>query len=237
MNLSKETIRQEVKYKVFYKDIHILYSWLYSKSFFKKTFKNRVVNSLYFDSPSYDFAMSNMSGESNRIKIRARWYNDSQQDFFKSFTSKDQRFNFEIKRKSNSFSDKLTLDSIGFCKQESFEERIKNLKNVVQRQLKDNNYLLHLITRETVFTSYEREYYQDTLMNGVRLTIDKNISFTDQIQDHGLTKLSKDYVIVELKFNPSKIGFVLAITEKFPFKQVRSSKYLASLAQLKRVSY
>ena len=82
MELSKETIRQEIKYKVFYMDMPKLYDWLYKHSFFQESYEPRIVNSLYFDTPNYDFASSNMSGESKRIKLRSRWYSDLKTNFF-----------------------------------------------------------------------------------------------------------------------------------------------------------
>ena len=85
MKLSNDSLRQEIKYKVFFRDISGLYSWLYSSSFFKESYEPRVVNSLYFDTPNYDFAASNMSGESSRIKLRARWHSKIDNQFIDDF--------------------------------------------------------------------------------------------------------------------------------------------------------
>jgi hypothetical protein len=49
--------------------------------------------------------------------------------------------------------------------------------------------------------------------------------------------MAKDFVIVELKFNPNSRKKVNAIMKDFPYRQVRSSKFLASIAQIQRVSY
>jgi len=54
MKLSKETIRQEIKYKIFFMDIPKLYDWLYRYSMFQESYSPRMVNSLYFDTPNYD---------------------------------------------------------------------------------------------------------------------------------------------------------------------------------------
>ena len=95
MKLSQETLRQEIKYKVFFKDIPLLYNWIYAYSLFQESYNPRIVNSLYFDTPNYDFASSNMSGESRRIKLRARWYAGIHDNFLDSFLSESQIFNFE----------------------------------------------------------------------------------------------------------------------------------------------
>jgi SPX domain protein involved in polyphosphate accumulation len=112
MQLSSKSIRKEIKYKVFLKDIGHLYSWLYSSSGFRRSYKDRGVNSLYFDTPTYDFASSNMSGESKRIKVRARWYSEIDDGFMDSYISPAKTFNFEVKRKENSLSDKLLIGKL-----------------------------------------------------------------------------------------------------------------------------
>ena len=69
------------------------------------------------------------------------------------------------------------------------------------------------------------------------MTIDKNISYCDSKSPSDLVMLAKDYVIVELKFNPKSRKKVNLLMKDFPFRQVRSSKFLATLAQIQRVSY
>ena len=76
MFLLKNSTRREIKFKVFIKDVGKLYSWIL-KSSFKKSFSNRGVNSLYYDTPNLDFANENIIGLSKRIKIRARWYSNN----------------------------------------------------------------------------------------------------------------------------------------------------------------
>ena len=89
----------------------------------------------------------------------------------------------------------------------------------------------------TIFTNYEREYYELKSDNNIRLTIDKNISYCNSNTPSDLLMLAKDYVIVELKFNPKSRKKVNTLMKNFPFRQVRSSKFLSSLAQIQRVSY
>ena len=97
MFLLKNNIRREIKFKIFIKDIGKFYSWLYNSPF-KKKYNNRGVNSLYYDTINLDFANDNISGQSNRIKIRARWYTENNGNFLNEF-SNNKFFRFEIKRK------------------------------------------------------------------------------------------------------------------------------------------
>ncbi len=237
MELSEDSIRQEIKYKVFFIDVPKLYDWLYRLSFFQETYSPRMVNSLYFDTANYDFASSNMSGESKRIKVRARWYSELDENFLDGFLSDSKVFNFEVKRKINSLSDKINIGEIKFDKKDGFLCRVETIQNELSSVC--NNYLTlsSLKLLSTVFTNYEREYYELKSDNNIRLTIDKNISYCNSNIPSDLLMLAKDYVIVELKFNPKSRNKVNTLMKNFPFRQVRSSKFLSALAQIQRVSY
>ena len=237
MELSEDSIRQEIKYKVFFIDVPKLYDWLYRLSFFQETYSPRMVNSLYFDTSNYNFASSNMSGESKRIKVRARWYSELDENFLDGFLSDSKVFNFEVKRKINSLSDKLNIGEIKFDKKNDFLCRIETIQNELSSVCDNYLTLSSLKLLSTVFTNYEREYYELKSDNNIRLTIDKNISYCNSNIPSDLLMLAKDYVIVELKFNPKSRNKVNTLMKNFPFRQVRSSKFLSALAQIQRVSY
>tara|TARA_B110000444_G_scaffold260363_1_gene307002 strand:+ start:9802 stop:10515 length:714 start_codon:yes stop_codon:yes gene_type:complete len=237
MKLSNETIRQEIKYKVFFMDIPKLYDWLYRCSFFQESYSPRMVNSLYFDTPNYDFASSNMSGESKRIKVRARWYGKLEEKFLESFLLDSQHFTFEVKRKDNSVSDKLNIGEIAYGKEECIKSRLNSIESSLESIIKKQPTLAAFNLLSTVFTNYEREYFELKSDVKIRLTIDKNISYCNSKSPSDLLMLSKDYVIVELKFNPKSRKKVNTLMRDFPFRQVRSSKFLSTLAQIQRISY
>ena len=237
MKLSEDSIRQEIKYKVFFMDVPILYDWLYRQSFFQESYSPRMVNSLYFDTPNYDFASSNMSGESKRIKVRARWYEKLDKKFLDSFLSTPQLFIFEVKRKINSISDKLNIGEVTYEKKESYISRVNSIQKSLETIVRNQPTLSAFNLLGTIFTNYEREYYELKSDNNIRLTIDKNISYCNSNTPSDLLMLAKDYVIVELKFNPKSRKKVNTLMKNFPFRQVRSSKFLSSLAQIQRVSY
>ena len=93
MFLLKNSTRREIKFKVFIKDVGKLYSWIL-KSSFKKSFSNRGVNSLYYDTPNLDFANENIIGLSKRIKIRARWYSNNDKNFLIEFCKQNSNAQF-----------------------------------------------------------------------------------------------------------------------------------------------
>ena len=231
-------MRKEIKFKVFFKDIGKLYSWIYNSSF-KKSYPSRSVNSLYYDTPNLDFAECNISGETKRIKIRARWYTKFEDDFFKSFYAKNQNFRFEIKRKRNILSDKKILSEAKFDTEDSiFKRRLQLRKRIRSHILKDNN-LSKFIIDDVVFVRYEREYFEHFFSENLRLTIDKNLicSKTQSFLNFNKSDISLNFVIVELKFNEENLKNYNKIIENIPFRQIRSSKYLYALAKYKNFSY
>jgi len=237
MKLSEDSIRQEIKYKVFFMDVPKLYDWLYRYSFFQESYSPRMVNSLYFDTPNYDFASSNMSGESKRIKARARWYGELDKKFLDSFLSSTQVFTFEVKRKINNVSDKLNIGKVTYENEENYLSRVNSIEKSLESLVKNQSTLSAFNLLSTIFTNYEREYYELKSDKNIRLTIDKNISYCNSKTPSDLLMLAKDYVIVELKFNPKSRKKVNTLMKNFPFRQVRSSKFLSTLAQIQRVSY
>jgi hypothetical protein len=238
MDLSKNLPRQEIKYKVFYRDLGKLYAWLFNAKF-NKSFDNRNVNSLYYDTPNLDFAADNISGDSKRIKIRARWYSKFNENIFDSFSKKNQSFNIEVKRKKNNLSDKIILSNFFFDTKNTLIERRNLINDKVYFEISKHPELLKLIIKDIIFVGYKREYYENFISSKIRLTIDKNLVCSNNQSFFNFEKsfISKNYVIVELKFSQDSFQLIKKILNNFPFRQVRSSKYLYALSNYQRFSY
>ena len=80
MKLSSQSLRQEIKYKVFFMDLPKLYDWLYKYSFFQESYSPRMVNSLYFDTPEYSNFYEKVDGIKIRKKFRIRSYSHDKKD-------------------------------------------------------------------------------------------------------------------------------------------------------------
>jgi SPX domain protein involved in polyphosphate accumulation len=236
MILSEESIRQEIKYKVFIKDINHLYSWLIKKSFME-SYPDRAVSSLYYDTDDFNFASSNMSGESQRIKVRTRWYSNKYSDLSSLLTNNTNHYTFEVKRKKNSLSDKLVIGKSEPCSFITSNQLIAYLNSELEKFKKNYPPIINLNLREAVFINYQREYFEYSLNRSIRITIDSCIHYSKVAPNIKSCLLSKDYFIVELKYHPDVKDEVVKVMHNFPFRQVRSSKFLAGLAQLKNVSY
>lgn len=239
MELKSDSLRQEVKYKVFFLDLPKFYHWLTSTSDFKQTFCARQINSLYLDTANYDLAFANITGQSKRFKVRGRWYSLLGTSYkSNNIESNELSIKCEIKRKVNSYSDKINVGSCNFI---NVNNSISDLYTYIETYcikasekygLKNAKYL-----KKSALISYNREYYESSSINGFRLTVDKNIKYSSPITNGSNILLSKNYFIVEMKFAPNIRPLVVQYLKKFPFRPVRSSKYVAAMAQLKKVSY
>ena len=237
MFLLKNNIRREIKFKVFIKDIGKFYSWLYNSPF-KKKYNNRGVNSLYYDTINFDFANDNISGQSNRLKIRARWYTVNNESFLNGFSS-SKFFRLEIKRKKNNYSDKIFFSKKSSNKKSSIIEQRIFLKKELKNELSKISELSHLILNDIIFVGYNREYFEHTFTENIRLTIDKDLSCLNcsKILNPNNTRISNNFIIVELKFKQENENIVKNILKSFPFRQTRDSKYLYAISKYHRFSY
>jgi len=237
MFLLKNNVRKEIKFKVFIKDIGKFYSWLLNSPF-KKSYENRRVNSLYYDTYNLDFANDNITGLSKRIKIRARWYSKYDQNFLNDFC-KDKNFKFEVKRKVNNLSDKVFLLEASCNKEDTFLKRQNFLKKKLNQAISNYSIISKLLLRNIIFVGYKREYYQHYFSPNIRLTIDKDISclISNKLPNSKKSIISNNYFIVEFKFEYNMEKLVTQLLKNFPFRRIRSSKYLYALSRYYRFSY
>ena len=174
-------------------DIPKLYDWLYRYSMFQESYSPRMVNSLYFDTPNYDFASSNMSGESKRIKVRARWYGELDRNFLDTFLSESQEFTFEVKRKVNSVSDKLNIVFENYY-QESL--KLYPMMATSQGDIRYNDFLPNNLSDE--FRNNEKVFYS----NYKKLLNDFN---DNKLNDQDL--LSKKVLLWQCDRNLERLSF------------------------------
>lgn len=67
---------QRLEKKFVYENGDDSYKFFLISGMFKKTFPQRIVNSIYFDNDIYQDVWDNINGFGNRKKIRLRWYDD-----------------------------------------------------------------------------------------------------------------------------------------------------------------
>lgn len=187
---------------------------------FKKKYNSRFVNNLYLDSLDYSLYNNHVIGKSNRYKVRIRWYNNLYDEIQKPV--------LEIKSKKNYLGKKefYYLNKINFHKNLQVEKLNKFIRNSnIPEQIKILNIKPVLINR------YLRNYFESADKR-YRITVDTNLTFYPILSDKILfTKAhhDKDIIIVELKYGVDANDYAYKITNHFPFRVTKSSKYIRGI--------
>jgi len=192
-----DNMRHEIKYlipthsEVELKNLLAIQGW-------KILFPRRVVHTIYFDTINNEFLYDSIYGLSNRVKYRARWYNN------------DRQFVVETKKKSAGVGIKIISNSF------SFNSELPPEGMLVEciRQISNTD----LLQKSKV--SYVREYYIHSNSES-RLTLDFDISSIDF--ESRIEREVKRFFVVEIK-----AGLGANFNVSFGQFQSRFSKYCFS---------
>ena len=182
---------------------------------FHNPFKNRTVNSIYFDTNDYSFLRANIDGVSFRKKIRVRWYNNDLNNFF--FEEKVKR-NFLVSKKIEKINFLFNLKSF----QESLD---KYLNSEINNNLIDSNYKIVLKT------NYKRSYWLSNDKK-IRATIDTKLKTSPGYNLGKNIHLSDS--ILEFKYLPRYENYFRNFFKEIEYglRAVKYSKYVRSFFEL-----
>jgi len=168
------------------------------------------VNSLYFDSPDWGCFWDKESGLRDRKKLRYRFYNQDSPVFL------------ELKRKQDAL---VIKDRIDLDKQDN-----RQLLNEINWFKTRNN------MRPKLFVRYKRKALIGKLDPRFRITFDYDIEtqLTNSLKPNSKkwTKVYKDGVVLELKYNNVLPSWFHKIIQKFNLDRIAYSKYCNSLRQV-----
>ena len=182
---------------------------------FHNPYKNRIVNSIYFDTNDYSFLRANIDGISFRKKIRIRWYNSDLNNFF--FEEKVKR-NFLVTKKTEKINFLFNLKSF----QESLD---KYLNSEINNNFIDSNYKIVLKT------NYKRSYWLSNDKK-IRATIDTKLK-TSPGYDLGKNIYLSDSIL-EFKYLPRYENYFRNFFKEIEsgLRAVKYSKYVRSFFEL-----
>jgi len=193
----------------------IFYEFLIN-SLCKEIYKQRVVNSLYFDTDNFKNLWDNINGFSNRLKVRARWYNKLD----------NVNVYLEEKKKINFITQKTVTDLGIFQDFNKLITYFNNQKNPMAKEIffSSKNF------KKNLLVSYNRNYFQ-TPNQKLRVTIDRDIRIYNYPYKNFV---EMDDLILELKFNIKDSLFVndLLKYNSFQFRNQKFSKYSNSFIEL-----
>ena len=201
--------RYELKYVIEPSDLFKLESILLSHSAsFTRVFPNRIIHNIYFDTIDYKSAQSNLGGISDRVKIRYRWYGNN---------AAPKLGTIEQKIKHNSLGQKKYIKDVAYS---SMSQLVTFINNAFPSY--------HL--KPSIYNQYVRQYFED-FTNSFRLTIDSAIKY--KYPESGFETDGFVYedpkIIVELKFDEKDYKRAENITQYFPFRQNKHSKYVTGV--------
>ena len=202
--------RYEIKYVLEPRDVYKLEELLMSHSAsFSKSYPNRIVQNIYFDTVDFRAAQSNLGGISDRTKIRYRWYGQ------------------DMIPKTGTIEQKIKLNNLGFKK---LKQNI-NYKSIDQLTQLINSSFPSYHLQPTIYNRYSRQYFED-FSKAFRLTVDSGIKY--KYPEPGFESTDSyifedDRVVVELKFDEQHYRLAENITQGLPFRQNKHSKYVAGV--------
>ncbi|MGC9330624.1 MAG: polyphosphate polymerase domain-containing protein [Bacteroidales bacterium] len=202
-----------------------------SQGFFKPLYHPRYINNIYLDTIRFDHYYDNVTGRSERKKIRIRWYGDLLQHNASPL--------LEIKIKSAHLGDKIQF-VLPHCDIATILHSHSAMQTFLQQaELPEtiSNMLKTLHPR--LLNMYKRTYFIDTTGN-FRMTVDEGIryqglrdNFNRIIRPISLNKRP----VIELKYDEKFDDEASRITENIPFRLTKNSKYVNGIERFFNVVY
>tara|TARA_A100001234_G_scaffold3221_1_gene2579 strand:+ start:4067 stop:4666 length:600 start_codon:yes stop_codon:yes gene_type:complete len=145
------SFRKEKKFRLSISDFHNIKNLLTSNGM-SRLHETRIVNSLYFDTPTLKMFHDSEEGVLPRKKVRIRWYNDRKEfSIEKKISSIEGRYKTVIPSTNSDKSSKFQLMSL-------FDEIYGDLS-------------------PSLLVSYERAYF---MFNKIRITFDSKIIYRNK---------------------------------------------------------
>lgn len=222
LDFDKNNFRHEKKFVVPYLEKSEVETVILSNSYlFGEIFYERQVNNIYFDSLDMNSFFDNILGNSDRLKIRIRWYGDFE---------KVENPVLEIKIKKGMVGTKLSFPLKNFSFPLSLNKMQKvfadsDLPKWLAEKLKSQRFAL--------LNHYRRKYFLSACRK-FRITIDSNLTYGRVLTQNHLNlshEVKENYCILELKYDVDKNAKDVAT--QFPFRLSKSSKYVLGVTHFR----
>lgn len=192
---------------------------------FSEIYNERYVNNIYFDSLELRNFIDNIDGNMFRTKYRIRWYGDI-------FTAIKKPV-LELKIKKGLLGDKKSFPLVPFKLNIGLNASV--LIDVIRNSTIDPKIKFNLQHQLPVMLNrYKRKYFQSHDKK-FRITVDDEQSFY-KINKYNNTFLQKhqdsNNVIIEIKYDKKYDIEAAQISNQFPFRITKSSKYARTIEKL-----
>lgn len=198
-----------------------------NSGFFVPVFYARKVNNIYFDTPGFDCYFDNLFGNGNRWKARIRWYGDVFGEI------KMPILEFKIKKGLVGTKKSFKLPNFNIS-ESSFDA--KHLKDVFAAALLPEDIRERVgVLLPVLLNTYQRSYFT-SLNKKFRITVDDNLEYynlrpTWNHFQFKHTEMKK--IVVELKYDQPMNDEADKITNQFPFRLNKNSKFVAGMSHFR----
>jgi hypothetical protein len=194
---------------------------------FFEEFPVRDVNNIYLDTPELRHYHDNVHGIALRTKVRIRWYGN----LFGSVA----RPILELKRKRGLMGNKESVHLPAFTLDGSLDREL--LSSLLERsEMTPTQRALLRYHEPTLVNRYRRRYLRSA-DRSLRLTIDWALEFYGVSGRHNTFRRhvnDRAITVVELKYADGAAPSAERVTNSFPFRMTRMSKYVYGLDRLNR---
>jgi hypothetical protein len=192
---------------------------------FREAYPPRIVNNVYFDTPSLSDYRTHVNGAAVRSKLRLRWYGQPDTVVRKS--------TLEVKGKRGQVGSKTAYAYGAMPAAEIFDHRRLAVR---LREDCDDESLRERLANCTpsLFNRYSRRYFASA-DNRLRLTIDTALNFQAvRMRGSGARSMFDDrqLIIIELKYAANSAGEDPCSIVSWPFRVGRVSKYVYGIQRL-----
>lgn len=195
---------------------------------FKEIYSRRSINNIYFDDYDFNSFIDNIEGERDRKKVRIRWYGD--------LFGVCKNPSLEVKYKSGllGWKERHKLSDFNLDRDKFF-----NFKEILDPLITQNNFEIMKLNltflRPTLLNCYERTYFMSR-DEKFRVTLDRKMEFysINPIRDHFKIFSDEEKMVIELKYDEKFRNEVQKITQYFPFRVTKNSKYVIGVERLKK---
>lgn len=207
-------MRLERKYILRGESIHAVESFLWMHpAGFSKAHPRRTINNIYFDTIDRSAFYENSEGVGERTKYRVRWYGNQWQPILQPV--------FEAKVKKALVGHKNTFPLPEKIAWQNLLDELRQIPMV------NRNHLIPVMVN-----SYQREYYH-TFDKRFRMTLDFDLQFGAYTENGAPPMSTLDGIIIaELKYPSGAEKEIDQVTQYWPFRLTRFSKFATGMAVL-----
>ena len=193
-----------------------------NSALFREVFHERQVNNIYFDTNNYKYYFDNVDGVADRQKVRIRWYGDT--------LGAIQKPKLEIKIKNGLVGDKWTYDLNSFTLDSSITSRNLNIL-FLDSKLPRPIYEAVRTLNPTLVNSYTRRYFISADQK-FRITLDYEVFYRNiktRMNNFSKRPQSDPFNVVELKYGLEDDKLANGVSNQFPFRLSKNSKYVSGV--------